>query len=67
MRIYLWASNDKIGKVASCRDGEMVDALALGASGETHGGSSPLLGTNYSRLPKNEETPFAHDPSDGGV
>ena len=23
----------------------MVDALALGASGETHGGSSPLLGT----------------------
>jgi hypothetical protein len=25
----------------------MVDALALGASGETHGGSSPLLGTKY--------------------
>ena len=23
----------------------MVDALALGASGVTHGGSSPLLGT----------------------
>ena len=23
----------------------MVDALALGASGATHGGSSPLLGT----------------------
>ncbi len=25
----------------------MVDALALGASGATHGGSSPLLGTRY--------------------
>lgn len=25
----------------------MVDALALGASGATHGGSSPLLGTIF--------------------
>ncbi|KKT83348.1 MAG: hypothetical protein UW80_C0016G0021, partial [Microgenomates group bacterium GW2011_GWC1_44_9] len=35
----------------------MVDALALGASGATHGGSSPLLGTienflnSFSNLP----------------
>lgn len=36
-------SNGKICE--SCRGGEMVDALALGASGATHGGSSPLLGT----------------------
>jgi len=27
------------------RGGEMVDALALGASEATHGGSSPLPGT----------------------
>ncbi|KKS30819.1 MAG: hypothetical protein UV60_C0006G0085 [Parcubacteria group bacterium GW2011_GWA2_43_11] len=30
----------------------MVDALALGASGVTHGGSSPLLGTNKKNLSK---------------
>jgi hypothetical protein len=35
----------KYRSIHICRDGEMVDALALGASGETHGGSSPLLGT----------------------
>ncbi len=29
----------------------MVDALALGASGETHGGSSPLLGTKLISCP----------------
>ena len=28
----------------------MVDALALGASGATHGGSSPLLGTRQDRF-----------------
>ncbi len=28
-----------------CRGGETVDALALGASEATHGGSSPLPGT----------------------
>lgn len=55
-------------KLDACRDGEMVDALALGASGETHGGSSPLLGTiDYSKCPKKVETPFAQEPSEGGV
>ena len=28
----------------NCRDGEMADALALGASAARHGGSSPLPG-----------------------
>ncbi len=28
----------------------MVDALALGASGATHGGSSPLLGTELLQM-----------------
>ena len=28
-----------------CQGGEMVDAHGLGPCGETHGGSSPLLGT----------------------
>lgn len=27
----------------------MVDAHVLGACGEIHGGSSPLLGTNYKK------------------
>ena len=34
-------TNKKNAEVA-----KLVDALALGASGATHGGSSPLLGTN---------------------
>ncbi len=33
-----------------CRGGEMVDALALGASEATHGGSSPLPGTKLENL-----------------
>lgn len=31
-----------------CRGGEMVDALALGASAERHAGSSPVLGIHAS-------------------
>ena len=31
--------------------GEMVDALALGASGATHGGSSPLIRTKVKTGP----------------
>ncbi len=37
-----------------CRGGEMVDALALGASEATHGGSSPLPGTK--KTPKGVST-----------
>jgi hypothetical protein len=33
----------------TCAGGETVDALALGASGVTHGGSSPLPRTDEQR------------------
>src|SRR3989344_1767494 len=49
------------------RGGEMVDALALGASGATHGGSSPLPGTSYWSSVKNWLIPAAQEPSEGGV
>lgn len=35
---------------------KLVDALALGASGVTHGGSSPLLGTNTAQYTKTDRS-----------
>lgn len=34
-----------LAKYSKCASGEMVDALVLGTSGVTRGGSSPLLRT----------------------
>lgn len=41
----LTASAEILRSKIICPDGEMVDALASGASGAIHGGSSPLSGT----------------------
>ncbi len=54
MRIFLFsagvdATEDHFGHVA-----KLADALALGASGETYGGSSPSVPTNNIVITNNE-------------